>query len=156
LGQVILDQRYACKEVITDEKTYLNDIDRFMALVDSDSSKGVIFSNYHIFKCADGSWNTACQVFLDAPYVKTDLSLYHSAIGDNAPRMALSEKYEKCGIELERIRKFAVGVGCQANLEVTKVSCEGNPKLCKLRNEVAKATHYTIDEDYTIQYLAEL
>ncbi|MFH2122751.1 MAG: hypothetical protein ABIJ50_04630 [Pseudomonadota bacterium] len=94
----------------------LKDIKRFISLVEKEPLQVGIFTDYHIFKKADEMWGKPSQVYLDMPYLETGVSVYYNALGENAPRSALSKDYEEAGIPLEKLRKFAVAVGVQTSV----------------------------------------
>ena len=70
----ILKQRYTEESVVhLKDKQHLEDMKRFIALVEDEPDKADSFEDYYIFKTVD-SYRKASDVFLDAPYLETGLS----------------------------------------------------------------------------------
>ena len=85
-----------------------------------------MFKDYHIFqldKSDSKTWSFPRKAFLDTPYCNTGLRAYHAILDLKDPegrRLAISPKYEKFGIDLEKLVKFAEAIGVQTKLEATK------------------------------------
>ena len=105
--EAILRDRYRSNSL----ELKIKDIKRFIDFVEKHPEQAYMFKNYSIFKLANGKWGKPSEVYLDPPFYETGLSVYYEALGDDAQRWALSEEYEKCGISLEKIGKFAKAVG---------------------------------------------
>jgi len=135
----------------------IKDIIRFVGLVESQPEKSRIFRKFFIFKRQDDKWGLPSQVYLDHPYIDTGLSVYHQALGENHNCKALSAEYEKIGIDLARIAKFAKSVGAAHLLEIKKVSCKKNPNYRYLVLQApGRKTYHEHDEDYYIDSIEKV
>ena len=43
--------------------------------------QATMFQDFHIFERVDGKWGQPSQVYLDAPFLETDLSAYFESLG---------------------------------------------------------------------------
>ena len=86
------------------------------------------------------------------PYLDTGLRAYYEALGENSNRKrALSLKYEKYGIEPEKIGKFAEMVGAQTKLEVECQEIPFNhPERFYLMSAPGERKRDVVNNDYTI------
>ena len=150
--ETILKQRYTAKSLNPD----INDLDRFITLVEKEPVRAQLFAGYCIFKSTSGKWVQPSQVFLDAPFLDTGLIAYYDTQGDNARRVALDLSYKDCGIPLEKIVKFAKAVGARTQLEITEVNCSDNPQYEYLRSVGGNRTDTGINRDYTITDLEKI
>jgi len=150
--EAILKQRYTSESFNPD----INDLNRFISLVEKKPQQAKLFADYYIFKRMDGEWGMPSQVFLDAPFLDTCLSAYYDTLGDNAIRVALDLSYQGCGIPLEKIAKFANAVGAQTQLEITKANCSDNPQWEYLRSVGGKFMGTSINRDYVITGFKEI
>jgi len=132
--ELILKARYTKEAEIPDDKTYLRDLKRFVALVKQQPEKAKLFADYYIFQGDDDQWHTPDGIYLDQPYKKTDLSAYYGRFGEAAECAALHESYKDRGIKLEQIGAFAQAVGTRMNLKIESRDCRPNPKWDYLRN----------------------
>lgn len=150
--EAILKQRYTNANF----KPRKQDLRRFVALVEKDSTKASLFGDYFIFEGNDGKWHKPGGIFLDNPFGDTGLSAYYNAFGKHAERMALADGYADSGVSTQRLVKFAEAVGVQARLEVSRVGCESNPQYAYLR--AVRGERYTtpINRDYVIVGLERL
>lgn len=153
--ELILKERYTKEAKIPDDETYLRDLERFIALVEKEPAKRSLFAPFYIFQCQDEAWSAPARVYLDRPYLGTDLSTYYSRLGEQADRIALHDRYENIGIEIERICKFAQAVGAGVQLEVETRGCQHNPQWSYLGG--AGGDRYTspVNRDYYIPNLSE-
>jgi hypothetical protein len=149
--EAILDRRYEREGF----KPLKQDLKRFMALVETDSTKAALFSNYFIFELKDGKWGNPTQVFLDEPFKDTGLTFYYDAI-ENPARFPLSDRYQDGQIPISRLLKFAEAVGVQTQLEVEIVPCSSNPEWPYLRSVGGDRQRSPIDRDYIISGLDRL
>jgi hypothetical protein len=136
--ETILKGRYSQEAV--DRKAFnprMEDIKRFISLVEKDPSHASLFKDYFIFKLTDGKWGKPSQVYLDSPFYDTGLTAYYATLGDRSQCWGLSQDYEKSGISHERIGEFAKKVGSKTILDIKKN--EGN---CNI--------------DYTIDHLDKI
>jgi hypothetical protein len=132
--EAILKQRYTEEAEIPDEGTYRKDLKRFVALVEREADKAVLFANYRIFERTDSKWGQPGQVFLDQPFMDTGLTTYYDALEMGTKRVALAESYRDRGVALKTLAKFAVAVGVQAALKVLPQDCAQNPSWPMLRS----------------------
>lgn len=147
---VILKQRYTSDVEDFDKKTYQKDLKRFISLVEKDPKNISVFADYLIFECADGLWRSPKSVFLDEPYMKTGLSTYYEALGEDAKRVPLSQIYFNTIIEKNGFMKFARAVGVQDKLKLIKVRCNSNSLWDSFLSKApgGRRIDYGIDCDY--------
>ena len=157
LVEAILKKRYADEAENRDENTYRRDLKRFIALVENEPDKAKFFASSYIFKQKDGKWRQASGVFLDQPFLHTNLSAYYGAVDEDAKRTALDESYQDCGVAVENLVKFAEKVGVATKLKIQQSSCKENPDVGNLIHSAPGNWNYNgIDRDYTINGLADL
>jgi hypothetical protein len=154
--ELILRGRYTKEAAIPDDKTYLRDLKRFVALVKQQPDKAKLFASYYIFLGDDDQWHTPGGIYLDQPYKQTDLAAYYRRLGEDAECAALHESYKNRGIKLEQIGAFAQAVGAQTNLKIESRDCRQNPKWDYLRNVGGDRCTSPIDRDFYIPKLGEL
>jgi hypothetical protein len=114
--EILLRSRYGETSAPPDDKVYVADLRRMIALLESDPSQKGIFSKARIFRVASLSlqWVSAAQVYLDEPFVRTGLKvLYDLTVDQSHKRWPLDSWYLSCGILAEKISSFAEKVGCQ-------------------------------------------
>lgn len=153
--EAILKQRYE-KGAICGQH-HDQDIKRFIALIEKQPSRALLFKNYFIFKIDKNLdnktwWAKPSIVFLDSPYRDTGLGAYYDALGEDSDRKwALSPKYEKYGIDPERLGKFAKAVGAQTKLEVKQQEIPRNhPEYSDLKSAPGERLSNVINIDHTI------
>lgn len=153
--ELVLKDRYTKEAEVPDDETYLRDLERFIALVEKEPEKKSLFASFYVFQRQDEKWSTPAQVYLDDPYLDTDLSAYYGRLGESAERVALHDRYKDIGIEIERIGKFAQAVGATVQLEVETRDCRHNPQWAYL--DGAGGDRYTspVNRDYYIPKLGE-
>jgi hypothetical protein len=155
--EVILNQRYTKDAKIPDEKTNLRDLKRFVVLVEKEPQRATLFADYYIFEASDGKhWCKPGQLYLDNPFLDTDLTAYYEAIGEDAGAFSLAERYRDCGIPLKMMAAFAKAVGAKAELPIEHTSCYGNPQRQYLWAVGGERSTSPIDRDYTIEGLESL
>ena len=153
--RAILQNRYSQKNFKPD----IEDIKRFMSLLEKDPGNTDLFGDYFIFQLERQVedrvfWGRPEDVFLDAPYLDTKLSAFYEALGEGSgKKWALSSDYEEHGIEPKRLVEFAERVGSQTKL---------HPRKQRITSEHPAWTYissldnggwsysYGIDEDYDI------
>jgi len=150
--EVLLKQRYTKANL----KPQKQDLKRFVALVEKDSTKASLFADYFVFEGKDGNWRKPNGVFLDQPISDTGLTAYHDAFGEHAKRVALAESYAHCGVSGKRLVRFAEAVGVQTRLEIKEVLCNSNPQYAYLQAVGGERRTSPIDRDYTIVELDRL
>jgi len=144
--EAILKERYTRGHL----KPYKQDLKRFVALVEKDSTKANLFREYFIFETSDGKWRRPSGVFLDKPFLETGLSAYYEALGERAPRVPMANSYSDRGIALKRISKFAEAVGVQTQIEISRTTCRSNPQYGHLRSVPGERYTSPIDLDFVI------
>jgi len=150
--QAILKQRYTS----TNFKPQKQDLKRFIALLEKDSSTAGLFADYFIFEGKDGKWRKPSDVFLDQPFMDTGLGAYYGALGKDAKCIALTQSYQECGIALKRIVKFAEAVGVATQLELTRASCSSNHQWPYLSSVGGDRYTSRIDSDFVIVGLEQI
>jgi hypothetical protein len=148
--ETILDKFYTDTDNFNPD---IMDIERFITLVEKEPRNTKKFEDHFIFLSAEEEWGKPGQIYLDYPYLETGLSAYYKALGENAPRSAMSKKYEKLEIPLDKLRKFAENVGVLTHLEVMKIDCYKNPMWPYLRSVSGKRSTSPRNEDYIISDL---
>ena len=150
--EAILKQRYVKGTAHSREAHHKQDIERFIALVETKPDKKNLFKDYFIFKLKNGRWGKPSIVFLDSPYLDTGLSAYHEALSDDSGRKwALSPKYRESGIEPKRLGEFAEKVGAQTKLEPEEQSIPSqHPEKDNLGDSGGWSYDYGINKDYDI------
>ena len=154
--ELILNSRYTKDAELPDDAIYLEDLKRFVALTEKQPDKAKLFLQHYIFQCEDEMWRTPAGVYLDRPYMDTHLSAYYEALSEGLKPKALHKRYEDCGIEVERLGKFAKTVGAKVSLEIKEDTCQKNPERQHLFSVGGTRASSQINRDYYIPYLAEL
>ncbi len=149
----ILKQRYTKDAAIPSETTYRKDLKQFVKLVETDADKVSLFAPYFILERLDEQWSQPGGVFLDQPFVDTDLRAYHDVFASKAERVALSKDYEDRGTSVKRLVAFAQAVGVQSALTVSEVTCYSNPQWSDLSSAGGDRQTSPINRDYTIKGL---
>lgn len=85
--EAILQQRYAQKPINLGEEVHTRDLNRFIAFVEEDTDKTDLFRDYFIFELGDGGWGKPADVFVDSPWLDTDLSVYHEEAKINGGKL---------------------------------------------------------------------
>ncbi len=144
--RLILKQRYSIDSI----KPHKQDMNRFIDLVENEPNQANLFKDYYIFELENERWGKPRAVYLDEPYRDTDLGAFYKELGQDADRRwALSPKYEKSGIDLKRLGKFAKVVGAQTKLVPKRDSISvSHPEFRKLTSHSGRRTNYEIDVDY--------
>jgi hypothetical protein len=150
--QAILEQRYT----ETAFNPQLEDLNRFIGLVEKEPIQSKLFAQYYIFEGTDGEWATPSQIFLDSPFIDTGLTAYHETLGDKSTRKALAATYEDLKISVDRVQKFAESVGAQVYLEVIGAQCWDNPQSSYLFGVSGRRRSSPIYQDYTIENLKQI
>ena len=115
--KAVLRQRYAQEPINLDEEVHTRDLNRFIAFVE-DTDKADLFEDYFVFELDDGGWGKPADVFVDSPWLDTDLSVYYDALSDDTTqrKWALSAAYMESGVDPEALGKFGKAVGAQTKL----------------------------------------
>lgn len=155
--EIILRNRYTKEAELPSGATYVEDLMRFVAFVEKRLDKAKLFGEFYIFQGEDESWRRPEDIYLDQPYLDTNLSSYYGVFSPDRRPEALHSDYKNCGIEIERIGKFARAVGAKVSLKVSEITCDRNPEWSYLLMVGGSrvSTSY-VNRDYHIPYLVEL
>ena len=157
--EFILRRRYTKEAEIPDEKTYLDDLKRFIALVEKDTKCAKLFEGYYIFECEGDQWSTPEGVYIDEPFRDTGLRAYYEAQGDKAELFPLAARYIGVSVAPKRLAAFAEATGAQSALDPSPTKTEHHPQRRKLLADWyyggARWTGSAIDRDWTIPGLSE-
>lgn len=154
--EATLKTRYTSEAEIPNNKTYFSDLSRFIALVEKEPDCNELFQEYYIFKSAPETWHTPNEIYLDAPFLETDLHEYYPLVETGEERMPLSLEYEESGISLNEIGEFAKSVGAHHQLEIVQTSCKENPEWDHLRSVRGSQYNHPIDKDWIIPGLHKI
>ena len=154
--EIILGTRYTKEADIPDDKTYLNDLRRFVALVEKQPDRKVLFRDAYIFHGADDNWHTPGAIFLDGLYKQTDLSAYFGPLGLQATRQALHDRYLDCSVEPDRVGSFAEAAGAITKLPIVRTDCSQNPKWSYLRMAPGARDTSPVNRDFVVPNLQTL
>ena len=163
--KAILRQRYEDPYTEIPTKLHEEDLKRFIALVEKEPDKAVLFKDYRIFKTTDsgsfdgGFYHKAGIVFLDLPYLETGLKVYceddeyweYVCTENIDPYLSLD--YGEADIDPEKLGKFAEALGAKTKLEAVQQMIPGNhpewnDHLCQ--GSGAWRSDTGIDTDYRI------
>ena len=152
--EAILKQRYRSEPPDPKEQ----DLERFIDLVEKDAGKNLLFKEYLVFEGKDGRWHKPSGIFLDRPFFESGLTTYYDALGSDAQRVQLSERYQNADAQaINRLAQFAQAVGAQSELVVQPQSVDAHPSLHeRKRYGYGRRTWTEIDEDWNIPYLSRL
>lgn len=154
--EIILKRRYTQEAEIPDDATYLEDLSRFVALIESDPRKASLFKDFYIFQGEGGDWYVPERIYLDRPYLDTGLSAYYGPLAPKEGPMPLDASYRTCGIELKKFSDFARAVGAKTFLEIIEGNCNENPERRYLYSAGGNWTWNGINRDYFIPNLAHI
>ena len=97
--ECLLKERYSCEETdIGNSKPRIDDVRLFVEFAETHPSDVNIFCDYCIFKLESGKWGKPNSVYLDVPFMDTDLNVYYQILGSKSEQSALSEEYKNCRI----------------------------------------------------------
>ena len=159
--EAILKLRYVKGTIKLREPHHKQDLERFIALVEREPDKAILFKNYYIFeldKGGSGTWWLPRKAFLDTPYYNTGLRTYHAFLAfldedSEIRRFPISPKYEKFGIDLEKLAAFANAIGVQTKLDVIEQRIPSeHPEYRYLVTDAPgeRMTYTSINKDYNI------
>jgi hypothetical protein len=151
--EAILKQRYTKDAAIPAATTYQKDLRQFIKLFENDPGKASLFAPFFIFERSDKKWSPPGAVFLDRPFLDTDLSAYYDVFGSKAERVTLAKEYQDRGVSVKRLVAFAQAVGVQSALTVSEVTCYSNPQWSHLATAGGDRQTSPINRDYTIKGL---
>jgi hypothetical protein len=116
--EAMLRERYTGTNI----KPSIEDLPRWVALVDKDPTKAKLFQQRFILQRDDHKWVQPSQLFLDKPFMETGLSVYYNALttsdapgADTVPR-PLASTYAECKVPLPTLVAFAKAVGVRTDL----------------------------------------
>ena len=155
--KAILRQRYEDPDTEIPPKLHEEDMKRFIAFVESNPDKATLFKDHNIFNTSGGNWSTPL-IFLDSPYLETDLNVYYEDdeymefVAEENVDPYFSLDYEESGLDPEKLGRFAKVLGARSQLEAKKqIIPENHPEWSNhLRHGSGKWTTTGIDEDYRI------
>ncbi len=154
--ELTLKSRYTEEADAPDDATYFADLKRFIAITEKQPDAAEMFKGSYLFQAKDEIWYRTGNLYLDQPYLDTGLSAYHEALAPHDRLATLHGRYESCGIEPERLGKFAKAVGAQIGLQIFVGSCSDNPDWNYLSGAGGNRMGYFINRDYYIPHLEEL
>lgn len=163
--KAILRQRYEDPDTIIPSGLHEEDMKRFIAFVEKEPDSKDLFTNYRIFKTVDcgsfdgGFYHNASIIFLDSPYLETDLKVYYEDdeyweyVCTESLDPYLSLDYEEYDIDLKKLGRFAKVLGARTQLEADTQIIPGNhPEWHNHLSQGSGAWRGAtgIDEDYRI------
>jgi hypothetical protein len=152
--ELILKDRYTQEAEAPNDKTYLRDLKRFIALTERQPEKKALFTRYYIFQGEDDDWHTPERIYLDQPYKQTDLVTYYGKF--DAGYVALHSRYQDLRISVKKLGAFAEALGARVQLKIVEGRCRDNPQWDYLRSVGGDRYTSPIDRDYFIPKLREL
>jgi hypothetical protein len=158
--EILLKQNY--NPELASFSPNINDLGRFIQLLDKYPDTVAMFRNYFILKDGDNSWQKPASIYLDAPYAKTRLSdFYAYASTRYYPLYPLSLDYT--GIDFSRLIRFCEAIGVKTKLVIDETDCSWHPSSSLLKSDLinyseenikhVKYTSTGIDENYEISRL---
>jgi hypothetical protein len=153
--EALLLRNYSAESLKPD----LRDLSRMVGFLERNPVQATMFQDFHIFERVDGKWGQPSQVYLDAPFLETDLSAYFESLGELAPKR-LSDNYRQCGISNEKLLRFAELVGVRSGLVIEHRSTHRHPASGDLRKDYygykVRMTDSSVDTDWWIPELDRL
>ncbi len=152
----ILERRYANPDLTPNWESHVADLKRFINFWKKDRATVDLFKEYTIFQSVNGGWSRPSDLYLDSPYLDTDLSAYYSRLGSESELTSLSDRYKKFP-DLEHLVCFAKACGVVSCLEIKVDSCRNSPEKKYLLNAPGeKITDGEVDQDFYVPKLATL
>lgn len=156
--KAILRQRYEDPDTIIPSKLHEEDMKRFISFVENNPGKAALFNGHNIFNTSGGNWPTSL-IFLDLPYLETDLGVYYEGnkywefIDEENVDPYFSLDYEQSTIDPEKLGRFARALGARTQLKAEKqIIPENHPEWSSHLHQ--GSGHWRadtgIDEDYRI------
>ena len=162
--ETILQKRYTQGDSSIDDDRVKQDMEAFMRLVKEDQKQASLFSDYFVLE-ADGDEDSPAQplrckpkdVFLDAPYKDTDLSVYHRLPSPLHRKRRLAIHYQDLGVDPNMLVRFAVSTGAQCRLGAKKQEIPSkHPEYDYLCSAPGNWSDYYKDVDFTLEEIEEL
>ena len=156
--KAILKQRYNNQYTGTFQQ-HLEDMKKFINLVEKEPDKASLFKNKLIFKTFDGGcYHGASMVFLDSPYLNTGLSVCHEDDGywefieEEEVDPYFSLDYERSDIDLKKLGKFAEKLGAKTKLVANppQSALQDHPEGDDFGGDGGNWTDTGIDVDYKV------
>lgn len=155
--ELILARRYRGDDVRVAEQVHYRDLKQFVRLVESEPQHAVLFKNARVLRSAEGKFEPGQHLFLDDPFQPTGLREFHAMVPLAHKRTGISDTYEKSGIELTEIARFATAIGASSALKIEECSCKDNTEYGRLcREDRGIRSGRGIDTDYTIHGIDEV
>ncbi len=154
--ELILKRRYTKEAQIPDDATYLEDLKRFVMLIESAPRKAALFKDFYIFQGEGDDWYLPGDIYLDRPYLDTGLTAYYGPLAPHDGPKLLHARYHKCGIEPKKFGDFAKALGVKTALEIKEGNCSENPDRQYLYSAGGNWTWNGINRDYFIPHLATI
>lgn len=156
--EYILKERYSQEAVDREQfRPEVCDISRFIGFADKHPDDVMLFKGHYIFKLECGKWGRPQSVYIDIPFMDTGLKDWFDAQDSTKRQSALSSDYISCGINPEKIGKFAKKLGAATSLVIEKIPVSSNhpewPYLSCCGG--GRNTCYGTNADYHIQDLTQ-
>ena len=156
--EAILKLRYIKGTIELRKPHHKRDLERFIALVEKEPDRADLFKDYYIFELdngGSGTWWFPHKAFVDTPYCNTGLRVYHAILDEDSKvrRLAISPKYEKFDIDLEKLVEFAKAIGVQTELDAIEQKIpRDHPEYDYLVTDAPgeRITYTSRDKDYAI------
>lgn len=151
----LLEARYGVEGDVPSDKTYIEDLQRFIAFSERYPEFRRLFVNPRLFRVESPNieWCNSAFVYLDSPFLTTGLSAFYSATNVGAQKQwPLSKWYLECGIPVPQIVKFALFAGCVSKFEglYVKSLCSRNPRWNYLSSAPGERLTSPLDIDYSL------
>lgn len=151
----LLGARYGLEGAAPNDKTYIEDLKRFIAFSEQNPNCRQLFAESRLFRVESPNieWCSSAFVYLDSPFLKTGLSACYSETNVGTQKQwPLSKWYLGCGIPLVQIVRFASFAGCVSKFETlyVKSRCFRNPKWSYLSSAPGERLTSPIDIDYSL------
>lgn len=153
--ELLLGTRYGEKSTPPSDKEYLTDLKRMMAFLEKNPTQKDILARYRVFKVTSlpSQWGKASNVYLDEPFVRTELNRLYALIVDRErKRWPLDPWYLSCDIPTEKILRFAEQLGCQKEFDklYTNTNCGKNPNWEYLRMAPGSKAGNVVNRDFAL------
>jgi hypothetical protein len=158
--EAILKSFYTFESKCPNHKDHCNHLRRFMRFLDQNQEQTVLFKEAYLFM-VDGEDGVelmqSSEVYLDAPYMDTSLSLYFGAANVLHKKLPLSSVYKESVISAKRIGKFANMLGVLSELRIEKTTISYNHPEWHILSQIGgdRYTGYGTNKDYHIPGLID-
>ncbi|MBD2428757.1 hypothetical protein [Phormidium sp. FACHB-1136] len=154
----ILEDNYSQEAILSEvNKRDINHIRLFSEFLKKHPECSGIFHKYYIFNLERGKWGKPCDVYLDSPFLNTELREWYESLEDSARLNPLSERYKTCNTKLNEIAEFAEKVGVTTHLKVERAKVtHDHPEWHDLSSKGGERfTGSGTNVDYLIPHLRE-